>query len=250
MAFATPNVGADKYTGYSYEGKQIVLTKQRGNGIKKERHNNLWWPEEKRIEVATLWAVLRSVPKVSELTKVSQEVIRRWKEEPWFHNVVQRVVKEKNDILDQKLTGVIENAAELIQERLVKGDIRVNYKTGQHYEVPMDARTLALMVGILFDKRQLLRGEATSRTETISFDRRLENLKETFERFSKATQIEGIAENVTIQSEESEKQGEQETASQTVLEGQGEHESQREGGSSQDIIVEPPTEQKTGEENT
>lgn len=192
MSFATPNVGASKYTGFSYEGKPIVLAKQRGGVLKQERHNNLWWPEEKKIEVATLWAVLRDVKQVSELSKVGVPTIRKWKDEPWFYNVVSRVVKEKNDILDQKLTGVIDACAIQIQERLLNGDTKVNYKTGQIYTAPLDARGLALVMGIIFDKRQLLRGEATSRTETISFDRRLENLKETFERFSKATQIEGV----------------------------------------------------------
>ena len=181
MSFATPNVGLDKYSGYSYEGKPIVLVKQRGSALKQEHHNNLWWPEDKRIEVATLWAVLRDVKQVSDLSKVSAQVIRKWKDEPWFHNIVSRVVKEKNDILDQKLTGVIDACAIQIQERLTQGDTKVNYKTGEVYTAPLDARGLALVMGIIFDKRQLLRGEATSRTETISFDRRLENLKETFE---------------------------------------------------------------------
>ncbi len=202
MSFATPNVGADKYTGYSYEGKPIVVAKKRGGSLKQAHHKNNWQPEEKRIEVATMWAVLRDMQQVSDLTGVSAGVIKKWKDEPWFHNVVSRVVKDKNDVLDKKLTDVIDSCADLIQNRLNVGDPRVNYKTGEVYTVPLDARGLAMVLGILFDKRQLVRGEATSRTETVSFDRRLENLKETFERFSQATQIEGVyTKNDDIQQE-------------------------------------------------
>ncbi len=203
MSFATPNVGADKYTGYSYEGKPIVLAKKRGGSLKQSHHNDLWQPEDKRIEVATLWAATRDLGAVSEMSGVSVYVIKKWKEEPWFHNVVSRVIKDKNDVLDKKLTDVIDSCATLIQERLTKGDTKVNYKTGEVYTAPLDARGLALVMGILFDKRQLIRGEATSRTENVSFDKRLENLKETFERFSKAAQIEGEVIHAEDQSKES-----------------------------------------------
>lgn len=218
MSFATPNVGSDKYTGYSYEGKAIVLAKKRGGSLKQDHHKNSWQPEEKRIEVATMWAVLRNLDQVSELTGVGVGVIKKWKEEPWFHNVVSRVVKDKNDVLDQKLTDVIENCAGLISDRLKDGDPRVNYKTGEVYTVPLDARGLAMVLGILFDKRQLIRGQATSVTENVSFDRRLENLKDAFERFSAATQIEGIkVENVGIQPEKSQIEGQEQESTEILV---------------------------------
>ena len=217
MSFATPNVGADKYTGYSYEGKPIVLAKKRGGSLKQAHHNHLWQPEEKRIEVATLWAVLRNIAEVSRISGIDVYVIRKWKEEPWFQNVVSRVIKDKNDVLDQKLTGVIESCATMIQERLAQGDTKVNYKTNEVFTAPLDARGLALVMGILFDKRQLIRGEATSRTETVSFDKRLENLKETFERFSKAAQIEGEVIHVEDQPKEPEQRQEEGEDTATLL---------------------------------
>ena len=220
MSFGTPNVGARNYTGYSYEGKPIVLAKKRGNPSLKEHHKMGYVPEDKKIEAATLYAVLKNYKEVSEITGVSVANIKKWKQEAWFENVVSRVIKEKNDILDQKLTGVIENCAELIQERLTKGDVRVNYKTGETYEVPLDARGLALVMGIVFDKRQLIRGEATSRTETVSFDRRLENLRDTFEKFSKATQIEGEIIDVDVQQEEPQEQEAGQVKAPALLESQ------------------------------
>jgi hypothetical protein len=221
MAFATPNVGKDKYTGYSYEGKQIVLTKRRGYVEKKDYHKNNWLPENKRIEIATLWAVLRNYTEVANLAGVSPSVVKRLKSEPWFQNVVDRVVKEKNDELDKELTGVIHDCARLIKDRLVTGDVRVNFKTGEQYTLPVDARTLATVMGILFDKRQLVRGEATSRTESISFDKRLEHLKEAFEKFSKSTEIEGVYTDVGIQQEESERRQEAENPQALLTESTG-----------------------------
>lgn len=150
-----------------------------------------WIPEDTKVEAATLWAATRNWNLVSELTGISVAKLKKLKEEPFWENVVSRVVKDKNDVLDAELTGIIHKCAEQIQERLTKGDPRVNYKTGEIYEVPLDARGLAMVMGILFDKRQLVRGEATSRTETISADKRLEQLQSAFIKFSQATQIEG-----------------------------------------------------------
>ncbi len=211
MSFGTANVGASKYTGYSYEGKPIVLSKKRGNRAFEENYKRGYVTEDKKIEAATLYAVLKNFKEVSDITGVSVGSLRKWKGEPWFENVVSRVIKEKNDVLDRQLTGVIENCATLIQDRLTSGDTRVNYKTGEMYQVPLDARGLALVMGIIFDKRQLIRGEATSRTETIPFDRRLENLRENFERFSKATQIEAeVINEDPIQQEAQEEQKDKE----------------------------------------
>ena len=198
-----------------------MLIKQRGGSQKGPHHKNNWVPEDKRIEVATLYAVLKNWQEVADLSKMSVSVIRKWKEEPWFQNVVSRVVKEKNDVLDQKLSDVIHSCADLIKDRLVNGDIRVNYKNGEQFTVPLDARGLAMVMGILFDKRQLIRGEATSRTENISFDRRLENLKETFERFSAATQIEGILEDNDELQQEEPQIGQGQEAASGVLDAEG-----------------------------
>lgn len=204
MAFATPNVGKSKYTGYTYEGKDIVLTKVRGRKVKQAHHMREWYPDDKKVEVATMYAVTRNITQTSQFTDVSQAIIRKWKQEPWFANIVSRVIKENNDILDASITDIIADCAKEIKERLTNGDVRgVNFKTGEHYKTPVDSRTLATVMGILFDKRQLLRGEATTRTETVSFDKRLEDLKEAFVKFSKASTVEGeVIHDESVQQEE------------------------------------------------
>jgi hypothetical protein len=191
VAFATSDTGKDKYTGYSFEGKPIVVTKRRGFPVKEKRHNQKWWPEKIRTDAATLWAATRNIETVSKLTKVPAPLIREWQSEPWFQNIVSRVVKDHNDVLDQALTSVIHKCVEQIQERLLEGDVKINLRTGDRYQVPVDARALASVMGTIFDKRQLVRGEATSRTETVSADKRLAQLQQEFIKFSQATQIEG-----------------------------------------------------------
>jgi len=199
MAFATKVTGIDKYTGFSYNGKPIVATKVAGNPVKKDYHHNSWVPETKKVEVATLWAALRDYDSVSELTKTSITMIRKWQVEPWFKNIVNQVIKDKNEVLDGKITNVLEGCVSLILDRLQHGEQKLAHRTGEIVRVPIDAARAATIVGILFDKRQLLRGEATSRSETGSYDRKLEELKEAFLKYSQASEIQGEIVNVDAQ---------------------------------------------------
>lgn len=171
--------------------KPIVLAKKTGPKLKKPRHNERWVPEETKIEAAALWAATRNMTTVSELTGVTQDRLRKWRNEPWFQNVVARCVKDKNDELDQALTEIMHKATEMLKDRLEKGNVQVNYRNGQQFVVPLNSRDLVMTLGILFDKRQLIRGEATSRTENMTSSQKLEELKSHFLQFSKAVEIEG-----------------------------------------------------------
>jgi hypothetical protein len=210
------NTGLSKYTGYSYEGKPITLTKKPGPPIKQERHNARWFPEETKIEAATMYAATRNLKTVQEYTKVPVSTLRRWQSEPWWTNVVDRVVKDNNDQLDAALTDIIDTCKDQIQDRLKNGDVRVNFKTGETYTTPMSARELTMTLAILFDKRQLIRGEATSRSETVSQDKRLEVLREQFVKFSEASEIEGEFEDATTL-EEDPQAGEGQSTPEAVL---------------------------------
>lgn len=189
MAFATKQTGLSRHTGYFYNNKEIVLSGQQGRVAKRPGHRGDWYPDDKKIEAATLFAVTKSVTQVSKLSGIKESLIRRWRTEPWFLNIVNQVVYEKNELLDSKITDILEKCTELIWDRLTNGDVRVNWKTGEEYVIPLDARGLALVYGIMFDKRQLLRGEATSRHEVTNSDHRLAALKAEFEKFSQATTI-------------------------------------------------------------
>lgn len=150
--------------------------------------NTHWYPEEKKIEVATLWAVLRDVDKVHHIEQVPRWAIRRWMNEPWWQNVVDCVVKEKNELLDAKLTDVVHKAVELIQDRIENGDIQKT-KDGEEIRVPTRLRDATHALETTFKQRQLLRGEATSRTEAVDSNTKLTQLKDQFEKLAKSKQV-------------------------------------------------------------
>lgn len=196
MAFRNKNTGIVKCTGYFYEGKEIVLTKQVGIPIKKDRHNMKWWPDAKKIEAATLYAVLRDFKEVQKLTGIPWKVVESWTVEPWWAETINKCLKLRNEELDGKITIALDKSLDILLDRLEHGEIYIDRKTKSPYRVPMSTKAVTLAADIFFDKRQLIRGEATTRTESITQEQRLLALKDQFEKLARSKGINLISEPI------------------------------------------------------
>lgn len=220
MAFRTKRDGLTRCTGYFYEGREITLSKAPGEPIKKSYHSAKWWPDTKKIEAATLYVVLRDFKKVSQLTGIPHKTIELWVVEPWWSEVISRTIKLKNEELDGKITEALDKGLDIVLDRLENGEIFVDRKTGEHRRVPMSTKNTTLGIDILFDKRQLLRGEATTRSETITQEQRLIALKDQFEKLAKSKGIniksEPIEGEITNELLDEQKPGPEERASGEV----------------------------------
>lgn len=181
-----------KHTGFTFRGKEIVLSKTKGRpftGLVKKGMEKGLYTDEKRIEAVTLYAALGNPDTVSELCSVPAHTIRVWRKEQWFQDLLREIWAENNEKIDAKFTAIVEKSLEAIQDRLENGDVRV-LKDGKIVRVPISAKDLSLVSAINVDKRQLLRGLPTSRSESIatvgakSMDR-LERLAETFENLAR-----------------------------------------------------------------
>lgn len=145
-----------------------------------------------RIAAVVAWMVTGNIYKAEKYCGVSADTIARWKRESeWWPVLTQQVKKEKNDELESMMTGILHQSLGEVMERLNEGDTFYDSKTGDTYKLPVKAKDVAFIANYLFDKRQLLRGDVTSRTEKISTEQRLGKLKEQFEKFSNATEVEG-----------------------------------------------------------
>lgn len=189
MAFVTKITPVSKKSGYFYENREIALHKAPGNPTKRRTHNFNWWPEDKKLEAATLWAVTRNLDQVKELSGIPVAHLKKMMNEPWWDEIVRKVRKEKNEVLDAKITDMLEQTMDLVIDRIQRGEYQYDKKSGEFVRIPMKARDAAVSAAILFDKRQLIRGEATSRTESVSPDEKLNQLAENFKRLAQSKGI-------------------------------------------------------------
>lgn len=200
MGWVTKSTSLDKRTGHFYEDKEIALTKVAGP---KPRHNGAWWPEEKRIEAATVYAVTKNLDSTESLVGIPRGILEKYSIEPWWIEIVSKVKKEKNEELDAKISSIIEATVTQIEDRIKDGEYYIDRKTKEVTRIPVRTKDLAMATDILFDKRQLLRGEATVRTEAISTEQRLLDLKTNFERLARSKLINPKSEVIehAVQSE-------------------------------------------------
>lgn len=193
MALQDPDsksvLGEAAKTGFTYEGKEIVLSKTRGRPMNAGR-GIYGLPDTKRIEVATLYAVLGSTNKVAELACVSQATVSTWRKEPWFIQLLEDIRNENNDKIDVKFTETIHKALDLISDRLDNGDSRLT-KSGELVKVPVQIRDLALVAAINIDKRQILRNKPTQITQKqeVPVLDKLDELAKAFTALANKTEI-------------------------------------------------------------
>ncbi len=183
-----------KKTGYTYKGMEIVLSKTRGHPMNLGK-GMFGIPDSKRIEVATLWAVLGNVKQVSELTEIKASTVREWSRQEWFRTLLEEIRSENDEKIDAQTTDIIDKALDSIQDRIANGDY-VLTKMGELKRKPIGIRDLSITAAIVIDKRQLLRGKPTSRTESVTSEQTLAKLADTFTKLTNKTKELPVIEDV------------------------------------------------------
>lgn len=181
----------ERKSGYFYDGKEIILMKQPGPVVKRSNPN--WYPQEKKVEACTLYAVYGNMEETSKLAKVPVKTLKEWAREPWWTDILKEVYVEQNDKLSAQITDVLADSLIQLKERLDNGDHHVNYKTGKTFRKPVDAKVLQGLFHSLAIQRRLMRGEPTSIVAKQSTDDRLSKLAEEFQKFAAAKQVEAIS---------------------------------------------------------
>lgn len=146
---------------------------------------------EQLIQAAAYYAVLGSSLKVEKMLGIPAPTIRTWYKKPWWKELLKEVRAAKQDELDALLTGIIMEASNQLADRVKYGNSVVT-DAGEVVKVPLKATELATAgIGIPYDKRALIRGDATVKVELQgSVDAILERLKNTFESLAKTILID------------------------------------------------------------
>ncbi len=135
-------------------------------------------PEE-RYHAALAWTITGTATGASEVTGIPARTIQDWTNAEWWTLLVADARAAKQAELDARLTMIIDKAASRTIERLEHGNAHV-LKTGELVYVPVPAQQAATTLAIAYDKRALMRGDPTSRTERVSTEDRLARLQTTF----------------------------------------------------------------------
>ncbi len=144
-----------------------------------------------RRQAVGMFVILGNFQATSNQTGIPRVTIQDWSKKEWWLNAVSEVRREKADELDALVTNGIHKAIDSVTGRLDEGDAYVLKDGGIAYK-PVSARDSATVLGILYDKRQIMRLLPTNITQTTD-SAKLLKLQEKFEELAskKIKEIEG-----------------------------------------------------------
>lgn len=149
-------------------------------------HNIRNYSREQIISAVMGYVLTGSSKKAAQISGVADGTIRKWKcTTAWWDDCVRVAREILSEKLEDKFTGLLSSALAQLENRLDKGDTIV--RDGELVNIPVRAAELGRLLGTLFDRRQLIRGDVTSRSETKSSSRRLDELREAAEQIIRDT---------------------------------------------------------------
>ena len=113
------------------------------------------------LEAMSVYMSTGVLKKVQELVGVSREEMSGWMSQPWWNDAMAVMRQKQQDALDGRISGLIDLSLDTVEKRLVEGDPQWVKDEGI-VNVPVKAGVAAKIMGTLYEKRALIRGDSTS----------------------------------------------------------------------------------------
>lgn len=125
---------------------------------------------EKKKNAVTQYVIHGNVRKVSEMTNIPVETLYDWQRESWWHDLEAQVRSGVKAELMGKMQGIVTRALDVLEDRLVNGDVVLNLKTGETIRRPVAARDVQRIATEVLGKKISLEKEVDRsqvRKETV-----------------------------------------------------------------------------------
>lgn len=124
------------------------------------------YTHEQKISAATQYVSVGNINRLSQMVGMPQRTLEDWTKTEWWHELTTRIREEKKPEYDAMFSRLIETSAQVIEKQLKKGNVK--------------ARDAATIMGISFDKRQILNNQPTNISSNIG-SKELDKLRQLFE---------------------------------------------------------------------
>jgi uncharacterized protein YerC len=120
------------------------------------------YTKEQKIEAVSMFCKGHTFSEISRTLGIPVTTMMNWRERSnWWNGIVLKNKQDSQVELDNRLTSTIHKALDELADRLSNGDQKPDRQGSLQY-VPLSARDLATVLSTLYEKRALIRGEATS----------------------------------------------------------------------------------------
>lgn len=125
---------------------------------------------EDRLKAALAWVITGTGEGASRECGIPSRTIQDWTVQEWWEPLVAEARALKQSELDASLTTIIHKCAQRLTERL----------DSEEGISKAGIQQIATTLAISMDKRALMRGDPTSRTERVSSEDRINKLRDEF----------------------------------------------------------------------
>ena len=119
------------------------------------------WPEKKKTEAVLTWLTTGNMVTTSSVIGVGLPTLKKWKQQPWWKEIVDQFQADDKQELDAKYQKIIRKALEVTSDRLENGNFQLDQKTGQILRVPVNISESHRVTMDLVNQQQALRKNQT-----------------------------------------------------------------------------------------
>lgn len=143
------------------------------------------WPIDKRVEVVSHWLVLGNMKQVAAVTGVPYDLIRKWKAEQWWTDMVAEIRATQNLELDHKMSNIVNKSLDAVLDRVENGDFIYDQKSGEIRRKPAALRDLHRVSVDILTKREVIRTDAPTENSKTTVQDHLKMLAQEMAKWNK-----------------------------------------------------------------
>lgn len=154
---------------------------------------------DKRNAFAAAYFETGNQDKAMVIAGVHRNTAMKWKAEAWFDKALKELKRAGDKHLDGHITKILAKTLVALEERIDSGDEKVLItKEGVfRAQQKLTAKDLAIVTGVLFDKRTAIRREPEDDTQAESA---LDRIAEKLRQYSLTEKLAGKGEVVDVES--------------------------------------------------
>jgi hypothetical protein len=141
------------------------------------------WSDKLKQRAVEMVMAGKTSREVSAELRIPMPTIIAWRGQAWFKDTIKEIQEDDGHNLDYKITSIMHNSLDAIQDRLASGEFVRDEKTGKVVRVPVKLRDANSAFNALMDKRQLLRKQPTKITDNQTVNQQLQTLANEFKKF-------------------------------------------------------------------
>lgn len=169
--------------------KPLILTNG-GKHPKDVRVGMERYSDEKKLEVVTIYLSTQSRQETSNISGVPLQTINSWMKSKWWDSACSKVRTLDKSKKLAKISRIVNQALDMVADRIENGDYIYDQKTGEVRRMPMSAKNAISASSVMIDRFLLLNKSFEDIQDKKDTNEKLSQLADAFTQFAQGKKPE------------------------------------------------------------